>query len=368
MRIASFNVESLFDRPMAMNMATWADGAPTLEAHAKINTLFNKATYSAADKAEMVTLLKQLGLDKSDAGNKFARLRQNRGHLLTRSGGKITITATGRDDWIGWVELKVEPVNENATKNTAMVINDLDAQIQAVVEADNRVALREFSDAVLKEVGGTPFEHVMLFDGNDDRGIDVGVLTRNKYDIVGIRSHVEDTDAKGRIFSRDCPEYTIRTPGGTEVVLLVNHLKSKGFGSQASNNALRLRQATRVAQIYKRVRADGQNNVVVCGDVNDNPGSAPLAPIEATDLKRVATHPSFDDGGRPGTFGNCTATQNFDHIFLSPALFGAVTGGGIYRCGAWGGTKGNLWPHYASMTRQVKAASDHAAVFVDLGI
>src|SRR5207249_4800304 len=131
MRIASFNAESLFDRPMAMNMATWADGAPTLEAHAKINTLFNKATYSAADKAEMVTLLKQLGLDKSDAGNKFARLRQNRGHLLTRSGGKITITATGRDDWIGWVELKVEPVNENATKNTAMVINDLDAQIQA---------------------------------------------------------------------------------------------------------------------------------------------------------------------------------------------------------------------------------------------
>jgi endonuclease/exonuclease/phosphatase family metal-dependent hydrolase len=367
-RIASFNVESLFDRPMAMNMDTWAEGAPTLEAHAKINELFNKATYSTADKAKMVTLLKALGLDKSDAGNSFARLRQNRGHLLTRKAGKVTITATGRDDWIGWVELKTEPVNENATKNTAMVLKDIDAHIQAVVEADNRVALREFSDAVLKEVGGTPFEHVMLIDGNDDRGIDVGVLTRNKYDVVGIRSHVEDTDAKGQIFSRDCPEYTIRTPGGSEIVLLVNHLKSKGYGSQPANNALRLRQATRVAQIYNRVRSDGQPNVVVCGDFNDNPGAAPLAPLEATDLKRAATHPTFDDGGKPGTFGNCTATQNFDHLFLSPALYKVVTGGGIYRCGAWGGTKGDMWDHYASMTRQVQAASDHAAVFVDVGV
>ena len=67
------------------------------------------------------------------AGNSFARLRQNRGHLLTRKAGKITITATGRDDWIGWVELKTEPVNELATQHTAAVINDVDAQIQAVV-------------------------------------------------------------------------------------------------------------------------------------------------------------------------------------------------------------------------------------------
>src|SRR5689334_12138824 len=112
---------------MAMNMDTWAEGAPTLEAHAKINELFNKSTYSAADKAQMVALLKQLGLDKSDAGNKLARLRQNRGHLLSRTAGKVTITATGRDNWIGWVELKTEPVNENATKNTAMVLRDIDA-------------------------------------------------------------------------------------------------------------------------------------------------------------------------------------------------------------------------------------------------
>lgn len=30
-RIASFNVENLFDRPKAMNLGNWAEGKPVLE-------------------------------------------------------------------------------------------------------------------------------------------------------------------------------------------------------------------------------------------------------------------------------------------------------------------------------------------------
>lgn len=369
MRISSFNVESLFDRPKAMNLATWADGRATLEKQARVNGLLGEPIYTPAIKVEIVTLLKDLGLDKSDEGNAFATLRQNRGRLLTRSGGTIVITAAGRDDWIGWVDLKTEPVNEIATENTARVIHELDAQIQAVVEADSRVALREFSDAMLRTVGGTPFEHVMLIDGNDLRGIDVGILTRAGYDIISIRSHVEDSDAIGRVFSRDCPEYTIRTANGTTLVVIVNHLKSKGFGKTADNDALRRRQATRVKEIYEQLRQDGQANVVVCGDFNDDPASAPLGPLlGATDLRDVSTHPTFDDGGRPGTFGNCTASQKFDYILLSPALYQLVTGGGIFRRGAWGGKKGTLWEHYPSMKRPVHAASDHSAIYADLNL
>jgi endonuclease/exonuclease/phosphatase family metal-dependent hydrolase len=77
---------------------------------------------------------------------------------------------------------------------------------------------------------------------------------------------IDGNDAKGEVFSRDCPEYTITTPSGDEVVVLVNHLKSKGFGQAAANDAKRKRQATRVAAIYKRLRKEGQGNVVVLGD------------------------------------------------------------------------------------------------------
>src|SRR5947208_1146217 len=83
----------------------------------------------------------------------------------------------------------------------------------AVVEADNRIALRDFSKIMLTKIGDVPFDHVMLIDGNDDRGIDVGVMTRGDSAITQIRSHVDDTDAHGEVFSRDCLEVTVATPG-----------------------------------------------------------------------------------------------------------------------------------------------------------
>jgi hypothetical protein len=94
----------------------------------------------------------------------------------------------------------------------------------------------------------------------------------------------------------------------------------------------------------------------------------PLAPLVGTDLRAAATHANFNDGGRPGTFGNCNKSENFDHVLLSPALFAKVTSGAIYRMGAWGGTNGTLWAHYPTLTQQVEAASDHCAVYVDLNI
>src|SRR5207244_1508254 len=143
-----------------------------------------------------------------------------------------------------------------------MVIRDVGGDVQAVVEADNRIALKKFSGIALQAIGGQLYEHVMLIDGNDDRGIDVALMTRSGYEIVGIASHVDDTDGQGEIFSRDCPEFTVTTPAGERLVLLVNHLKSKGFGTQASSNKKRRRQARRVAQIYRRLTSEGQTNVV----------------------------------------------------------------------------------------------------------
>ena len=36
----------------------------------------------------------------------------------------------------------------------------------------------------------------MLVDGNDERGIDVGILARNSYRLEQIRTHVFDADAE----------------------------------------------------------------------------------------------------------------------------------------------------------------------------
>jgi endonuclease/exonuclease/phosphatase family metal-dependent hydrolase len=140
---------------------------------------------------------------------------------------------------------------------------------------------------------------------------------------------VDDTDDAGIVFSRDCPEYTITTPSGATLVLLLNHFKSKGFGKPADNDAKRLRQATRVAEIYTGLRNDGHDNIIVLGDFNDIPDAAPLHPLlGGTDLRDISKHGSFTgDPTRPGTFGNGTKSQKFDYILLSPALFAACRAG-----------------------------------------
>lgn len=377
LRIASYNVENLFDRARALALPTWAEGRDVLQREARINELLNEPVYTPAIRTEILDLLGKLGLLKSDDGGKFARLRQNRGRLITRhKDGTISFAATGRLDWVGWVELKKEPTNELATRHTAMVINDINADILGVVEADNRISLRDFSAIVLQQVGGTPYKQTMLIDGNDDRGIDVGLMTGTGYQIVGIKPHVDDDDGEGTVFSRDCPEFTVRTPGGDEIVVLVNHYKSKGYGSQSDNDKRRRRQAKRTAEIYNDLVANGQPNVAVLGDLNDHPDEpgdqpGPLAPLLVdTDLRDVATHPTFtpDPNGRPGTFGNGTKRQKIDYVLLSPALFSKVVGGAIFRLGVWGGANGTLFPHYPTITRKVEQASDHAAIYADINL
>src|SRR5215472_1619012 len=366
MRVASFNVENLFERATALDQPTWSDGRRALELHALVNGLLNKKTYTQADKNAIVKALTELGLGKSDDGGKFAVLRQNRGHLLKRSNGVIEIVANGRDDWIGWVELKTREVNELATLHTAMVIRDVNPDILAIVEMESRPALKHFSEVLLPRVGATPFAHVMLIDGNDDRGIDVGIGAREDFAISRMQSHVDDDDAEGQIFSRDCPEYEISMAGGNSLLLLVNHLKSKGFGRRDASDRKRQRQAVRIAEIYNRLKAR-QPNIIVLGDFNDTPDSDPLKPlITGTDLLDISKHPKFTSDGRPGTFKNGTKADKLDYILLSPALQARVAAGGVFRRGVWGGKNGTLFEHYPTMKREVQAASDHAAIFVDL--
>jgi endonuclease/exonuclease/phosphatase family metal-dependent hydrolase len=258
----------------------------------QINVLLRKGTYDDADRARILDLLSELGLCDSDDGNAFVMLRQNHGQLVRRhQDGTVEVVAGGRGNWLGWVEPKMEPVNEVS----ARVMKEIDADILAVVEAESRHSLRDFSRVLLRQVGGQPYEHTMLIEGNDDRGINVGLLTKEAFDFDALRTHIFDTFEPNRaIFSRDCPEYLVRT-GATEVLVLVNHFKSKRGGGDAQ----RLRQATRVKEIVLKRLAE-HPNLVVLGDFNDTPDSENLKPLlDGTPLKDISAHESFDDGGLP---------------------------------------------------------------------
>lgn len=369
MKLASYNVENLFMRAKALEGSGFtAEGKKILKAQADLNILLEKPQYSKTDKKKIVELLDELGLKKSDE-SKFAILRQNRGHLVKRPSGKpVEVVANGRGDWIGWIDLVLEQVNEESTRNTARVIKAVNADVLGVVEAESRPALVRFCKDVFPAVQATAYDHIMLIDGNDERGIDVGLMTKKKFDIVTIESHVDDEDAQGLIYSRDCAQYQVKTAKGNTLVVLINHFKSKGFGSAQTSDAKRKRQATRTAAIYQQLHQT-QKFIAIIGDFNDTPDSKPLAPLfNNTGLKDISELTGFQDGGRPGTFKNGTASNKIDYILMSPELFAKATGGGIFRDGVWGGKNGTLFPHLPTITKEVEAASDHAAIWAELDI
>ncbi len=383
MKIAAFNVENLFNRAKAFNEES--DGAQrVIKAVTELNSLFEKDVYSDQDKRRMLELIDDLEFNRFNEGP-LALIRKIRGKIFRRpQSGGIEVVATGRDSWIGWAELKTASVNEIAVMNTGRVIRDVNADILAVIEAENRVTLKQFSEFVINEVKDEvdevirSYTNIMLIDGNDDRGIDVGLMTKEGFDIGLMQSHINDLKPDGNpIFSRDCPEYAVTTPSGELIWVLPNHFKSKFGGNDPASIAKRKAQATRTAEIYHRLRADGQDNIVILGDFNDTPDSEPLQPLLAdTDLRDVSEHNLFDTGefeGREGTdergigtFGLGNDGEKIDYLLLSPALFDRVTAAGLFRKGAWPGSRPPRWTVYPEIKEKVHVASDHHVIWVEI--
>jgi endonuclease/exonuclease/phosphatase family metal-dependent hydrolase len=251
----------------------------------------------------------------------------------------------------------------------AQVIRDIDPDVLGVCECEGRNALLQFSDQLLPTVGATPFDTAMLIDGNDERGIDVGLLAKRGYEINWMKSHVDDKDQTGhglqRIFSRDCPEFGVHTPTGNMVWVLLNHFKSKGYGTQAASDSKRLRQAEQVGLISQRLASENASLIAVMGDLNDTPDSAALAPLFAAGFRDVSQHPKYQSDGHPGTYQRGGEKEKIDYILLSPALYERMQQGGVWRKGVWGPNKHPSWEIYPEMTTSFHAASDHAALWCD---
>lgn len=384
MKIAAFNVENLFDRAKAFNEEDDSKAQRVIRAVAELNCLFEIAVYSDAAKERMLELVAALELNRFNEGP-LALVRRIRGRIFRRpQSGGIEVVATGRGSWVGWAELKTAPVDEVAVMNTGRVIRDVDADILAVVEAENRVALKQFSEFVFDRVKDEvahvirPYTQIMLIDGNDDRGIDVGLMTKEGFDIGLMQSHIHDLKPDGNpIFSRDCPEYAVTTPSGELIWVIPNHFKSKFGGNDAASIAKRKAQATRVAEIYQRLRGDDHDNIVILGDLNDTPDSGPLQPLLAQiDLRDVSEHDLFDTGefkGREGTeergigtFGLGNDADKIDYLLLSPALFERVTAAGLFRKGAWPGSRPPRWTVYEELKEKVHIASDHHVIWAEI--
>src|SRR5438874_5975312 len=86
LRIATFNCENLFARPIAMNLDDTAKGQPYIDAFHELNSIFSKRKYSAHDKARILQLMSKHGLTAARPKNKYLEFRKIRGQLFKKQG------------------------------------------------------------------------------------------------------------------------------------------------------------------------------------------------------------------------------------------------------------------------------------------
>ena len=364
LRIATFNVENLFTRPAAMAANAGQAGQDAIEEHAELNGLILKDVFSAADKARLLALDQKYQFSAlNPPSNALVFFNKIRGQLFSRSqAGVVTVVANGRADFTGWFELRVTDVSWPAIFNTGRVIAETSADIQVCVEVENRPTLLRFNDQVLGVKFNKAYPHVMLIDGNDDRGIDVGILSR--FPIVAMTSHVDDRNLNGeRTFSRDCPEYLIELPGGQQIVILPNHFKSKRGGNTPAMVARRKAQADRAHDIALAA-LNATEFVLVAGDLNDTPNSPAFPKLFQDGFVDVQDHPTYPTD-RPGTFETGTAANKIDYLIMSPGLRGVLTNTGLERRGSF---HPNTFPHFDTVTGSDDEASDHHLVFADFSL
>lgn len=359
MRIATFNTENLFSRAKVLNFKNNAEGDKILAKIAVLQDLLEAEIYN---KPRIFTLYNEL--------NEYIIIAEERGKLFSRRGFAIVgIKAKGVADWDGTIVFKRDKFSDTTRTNTATVLKKLKADICCLVEVENRDVLSSFNAEML---GVQKFPFNMSIDGNDDRGIDLGLLSN--YPIKNIRTHIFDKEkstSRSYIFSRDCLEVELEISAGKSLHILCNHLKSKGFSkSQLSSDTRRKLQANQIKKILNTNYNLNNDLVVVLGDFNDTPDSKPLKELLATpDLFDVLQLQFQNDNNERWTYFYKKLYQ-IDYILVSKALKNLFVKAGVERRGLFDIEKlsGGLIKPFEGITAASNAASDHGAVWAEFNL
>lgn len=365
-RIATFNVENLFGRAKVLNFASHATGDEKMLKIAELQSILEKPAYSTADRDRAGRLYDELfdyigyNMLRSDVG--FYLFRK---HDADGDGEKETyrLAPTRSDQWQGFLTYDRDRFSDDTSRNTARVIEAVDADVICINEVESRPVLDNFNT---DRLGGRYPYNIVIDCKSDPRGIDVGICS--KHPIGTIRTNIFAADDADRpIFSRDCLEVEILTGAGP-VYLLANHLKSKYLGGDDKRKA----QAAEVRRILETRYDLATQRVAVLGDLNDTPDSDPLSPLTGmaglTDVLSSAAGPPAD---RRWTYRFGNDFNQIDHILVSEPLAAALTGAGIERRGmapeTLDGSNAGV-QSFPGITDWRNAGSDHAAVFADFDL
>ncbi|MBK8223942.1 MAG: endonuclease/exonuclease/phosphatase family protein [Candidatus Obscuribacter sp.] len=267
-----------------------------------------------------------------------------------------------------------EATTHEQRKSTASAILECQPDVLSVCEVENLQTLRIFNAQYLRHY----FDRIISIDGNDPRGIDVGLLVKRGFSgtVENIRTHVDLAAepnefvnrgaafyARGNLFSRDCLNVLLKN-AGREYSIFVNHFKAQDGKSSSTDK--RLRQAREVSDLVNNEPIN--RKVIVLGDLNidtrqrdyDNSldplvnNSRLAEPWEAEAPAQRWTH----------YYESEDSVSKLDYIFVEQSL--NIVDKGIVRAGLAEDCHYTSDPRFPTVQGYGTEASDHCPVWIEV--
>ncbi len=203
-------------------------------------------------------------------------------------------------------------------------LHQLNADVLALCEVENRGGLQRFADTYLPDMG----YEVVLYEGNDVRGIDVALLSRLPVGPVTSYRHLRFPDRSGKLiqFQRDLLRVRLEPKAGMAFEVFVVHLKSKGGSDQGGTDddpgiEIRVGEARTARGVFDDVlKHNPEARFVLCGDFNDTVDSEPLKTILGTGPTALTSFVSDLPADQRVSYNQPPFLSMIDFILASPAM------------------------------------------------
>lgn len=202
----------------------------------------------------------------------------------------------------------------------ADTLRRVNADLVALQEVENRGYLQRFVSVLIPDLG---YKHVVLIEGNNNRGIDVALLSRLPIGPVTSYRHLQFPSGQGESmgFQRDLLRVNVRPPDLPPFDVFVVHLKSKYGGESLESLATRMGEARQIRSVFDEILNDKPDaRFLICGDFNDTLDSEPLKTLIGTGKTKMTHFEQDVPEEQRVTYNEEPHRSMIDFIMASPAM------------------------------------------------